>query len=170
MELAKGGELFDRLLEVGSLGEREAGRLMAQVTPRVTPQLAAPAEKQSTPTAQVLSAVSHLHSLGIVHRDLKPENLLYYDNRSGSVTVTRGRHVLGFDFSMFMKHFFLFHLGNLGKLGIFLSAVCPWQPLTPLQPLLVADFGLSEYEEVLSPASPVCGTATYLAPEVPAPN
>lgn len=95
MELAKGGELFDRLLEVGSLGEREAGRLMAQV----------------------LSAVSHLHSLGIVHRDLKPENLLYYDNRSGS-------------------------------------------------PLLVADFGLSEYEEVLSPASPVCGTATYLAPEV----
>jgi len=95
MELAKGGELFDRLLEAGSLGEREAGRVMGQV----------------------LSAVADLHSRGIVHRDLKPENLLYYDNRSGS-------------------------------------------------PLLVADFGLSEYEDQLSARSAVCGTATYLAPEV----
>ena len=31
MELAKGGELFDRLLEAGSLDEREAGRVMSQV-------------------------------------------------------------------------------------------------------------------------------------------
>ena len=31
MELAKGGELFDRLLEAGSLGEREAGWVMGQV-------------------------------------------------------------------------------------------------------------------------------------------
>ena len=31
MELAKGGELFDRLAEMGSLGEREAGRVMEQV-------------------------------------------------------------------------------------------------------------------------------------------
>ena len=35
-----------------------------------------------------------------------------------------------------------------------------------LQPLLVADFGLSEYEDQLSARSAVCGTATYLAPEV----
>lgn len=32
--------------------------------------------------------------------------------------------------------------------------------------VLVADFGLSEYEEELNKDSPVCGTATYLAPEV----
>ena len=32
--------------------------------------------------------------------------------------------------------------------------------------LLVVDFGLSEYEEELNKDSPVCGTATYLAPEV----
>ena len=31
---------------------------------------------------------------------------------------------------------------------------------------LVVDFGLSEYEEELNKESPVCGTATYLAPEV----
>ena len=30
----------------------------------------------------------------------------------------------------------------------------------------MADFGLSEYEDQLSAMSPVCGTATYLAPEV----
>ena len=32
--------------------------------------------------------------------------------------------------------------------------------------VLVVDFGLSEYEEELDKESPVCGTATYLAPEV----
>ena len=32
--------------------------------------------------------------------------------------------------------------------------------------VLVVDFGLSEYEEELNKESPVCGTATYLAPEV----
>ena len=31
---------------------------------------------------------------------------------------------------------------------------------------MVTDFGLSDYEEELSSESPVCGTATYLAPEV----
>ena len=32
--------------------------------------------------------------------------------------------------------------------------------------IVVVDFGLSDYEEELSEDSPVCGTATYLAPEV----
>jgi len=95
MELAKGGELFDRLLEHGCLAEQEAGRLMAQV----------------------LEALLDLHSRRIVHRDLKPENLLFYDNTDNSKIV-------------------------------------------------VVDFGLSEYEEELNEESPVCGTATYLAPEV----
>lgn len=95
MELAKGGELFDRLLEQGSLGEEEAARLFTQL----------------------LEAVAELHSRGIVHRDLKPENLLFYDNRAHS-------HIL------------------------------------------LADFGLSDYEEELTSDSPVAGTPTYLAPEV----
>eukprot|EP00088_Acartia_fossae_P060496 TRINITY_DN7245_c2_g1_i10.p1 TRINITY_DN7245_c2_g1~~TRINITY_DN7245_c2_g1_i10.p1 ORF type:complete len:532 (-),score=130.17 TRINITY_DN7245_c2_g1_i10:305-1900(-) len=95
MELAKGGEVFDKLLEYGSLPEPEAAKLLGQV----------------------LEAVSYLHSLGFVHRDLKPENLLYYDNKSNSK-------------------------------------------------VMVTDFGLSDYEEDLRPDSAVCGTATYLAPEV----
>ncbi len=32
--------------------------------------------------------------------------------------------------------------------------------------VMVTDFGLSDYEEDLRPDSAVCGTATYLAPEV----
>uniref|UniRef100_A0A8D2DKA1 Calcium/calmodulin-dependent protein kinase type 1B n=1 Tax=Sciurus vulgaris TaxID=55149 RepID=A0A8D2DKA1_SCIVU len=55
MELVTGGELFDRIMERGSYTEKDASHLVAQV----------------------LGAVSYLHSLGIVHRDLKPENLLY---------------------------------------------------------------------------------------------
>ena len=38
MELAKGGELFDKLLEQGSLSEQVAGRLMAQVGPLRPPR------------------------------------------------------------------------------------------------------------------------------------
>jgi len=95
MELAKGGEVFDKLLEYGSLTEPEAAKLLQQI----------------------LEAISYLHNLGIVHRDLKPENLLFYDNKLRSK-------------------------------------------------VMVTDFGLSDYEEDLSAESPVCGTATYLAPEV----
>lgn len=54
-ELAKGGELFDRIYSRGSLHEADAAQLMKQVT----------------------SGVAHLHANGIVHRDLKPENLLF---------------------------------------------------------------------------------------------
>jgi calcium/calmodulin-dependent protein kinase I len=54
MELIKGGELFDKIVELQSYSERDASRLIHQI----------------------ISAVAHLHELGIVHRDLKPENLL----------------------------------------------------------------------------------------------
>jgi len=54
MELATGGELFDTILQRGHLSEREASRIIREVT----------------------EAVDYLHSKMIVHRDLKPENLL----------------------------------------------------------------------------------------------
>ena len=111
MELAKGGELFDKLLEEGCLSEREAARIITQVTRRINIIV------MKTIVLQVLEAVHDLHSRRIVHRDLKPENILFYDNTHASK-------------------------------------------------VLVVDFGLSEYEEELDKESPVCGTATYLAPEV----
>uniref|UniRef100_F7ATZ1 non-specific serine/threonine protein kinase n=1 Tax=Ciona intestinalis TaxID=7719 RepID=F7ATZ1_CIOIN len=55
MELATGGELFDRIIARGSFSERDAVKVLQMV----------------------LEAVGYLHSLGITHRDLKPENLLY---------------------------------------------------------------------------------------------
>lgn len=56
MELATGGELFDRIIARGSFTERDATRVLQMV----------------------LDGVRYLHMLGITHRDLKPENLLYY--------------------------------------------------------------------------------------------
>jgi calcium-dependent protein kinase len=54
-ELCQGGELFERIIEMGSFSEKQAGSIIKQL----------------------VSAVSYLHSHGIVHRDLKPENILF---------------------------------------------------------------------------------------------
>jgi len=54
MEMAEGGELFDRLVERGAYSEAQASEIMLQI----------------------VDSVSYLHQQGIVHCDLKPENLL----------------------------------------------------------------------------------------------
>ena len=54
LELATGGEVFERICEKGCYSEKDAA-LVAK---------------------QVALALKHLHSKGIAHRDLKPENLL----------------------------------------------------------------------------------------------
>lgn len=52
-----GGELFDYVVEKGTLSEEEASVIVRKVT----------------------SAVAHMHGLDIIHRDLKPENLVRTD-------------------------------------------------------------------------------------------
>jgi len=62
LELASGGELFDRVIDNGTFSERDAAILISQV----------------------LEAVAYLHGLGICHRDLKPENVLMKSDDSAS--------------------------------------------------------------------------------------
>jgi len=62
MEHMKGGELFDYVVDRGTLSEEEASNILRKIT----------------------SAVAHMHSQGIIHRDLKPENLLLTDIGPGA--------------------------------------------------------------------------------------
>ena len=55
LDLALGGELYERIVSEGRFGERQAAATLRQI----------------------LLGLAHLHRLGIAHRDLKPENLLY---------------------------------------------------------------------------------------------
>jgi len=54
LELATGGELFDRIVARGSYSEADAAEVLRQLC----------------------DALSHMHSLGVVHSDLKPSNLV----------------------------------------------------------------------------------------------
>uniref|UniRef100_A0A7S4U6A9 non-specific serine/threonine protein kinase n=1 Tax=Paramoeba aestuarina TaxID=180227 RepID=A0A7S4U6A9_9EUKA len=58
MELARGAELFDSIVEKKNYGEQDAAKVVRQVC----------------------SALHYLHSNSVSHRDLKPENLLYFSD------------------------------------------------------------------------------------------
>ena len=62
MELARGGELLDRIINKEHYTESEAAKCFIQIA----------------------SAIQYLHSQGIVHRDLKPENILYTETSKDS--------------------------------------------------------------------------------------
>lgn len=61
-----GGELFDRIVQVGVYSERQAAEIVTNV----------------------LQALQYLHSLNILHRDIKPENILLADHTSGEIKLS----------------------------------------------------------------------------------
>jgi calcium-dependent protein kinase len=60
MEVCSGGELFDRIIDVGRFKEGEAAIVMKQI----------------------LLAIHYMHARDLAHRDVKPENILFL-NKSG---------------------------------------------------------------------------------------
>lgn len=95
LELAEGGELYDRVIEYGKFSEHLAKLYFYQL----------------------LSSVKYLHDEGITHRDLKPENVLLVNDDEETL-------------------------------------------------LKVTDFGLSKFVGENSLMKTLCGTPSYLAPEV----
>jgi len=61
-ELASGGELFDRIIELERFSEKDAVHLIHQV----------------------IDGMQYLHTHGVIHRDLKPENLLMVGRNPGT--------------------------------------------------------------------------------------
>jgi calcium-dependent protein kinase len=64
-EFCEGGELFDKIVEKGTLTEAEAAGIMKQL----------------------ISAVNYIHSNNIVHRDLKPENILLDTKKQNIIKI-----------------------------------------------------------------------------------
>ncbi|CAI5703307.1 unnamed protein product [Peronospora effusa] len=63
-DLVEGGELFDYIVDMGSVSEKDAAHLLHDVC----------------------QALDYMHSRGVCHRDLKPENILLSD-RSASANI-----------------------------------------------------------------------------------
>ena len=62
--LCIGGELFDRIVQIGHFGEKQAAILFKQI----------------------LSSLNYCHKMKICHRDLKPENFLF-ESKSPDSTI-----------------------------------------------------------------------------------
>ncbi|TMW66284.1 hypothetical protein Poli38472_004049 [Pythium oligandrum] len=61
-EYMDGGELFDYIVDKGTLSEVEASSIVRKIT----------------------SAIAYMHACGVIHRDLKPENLMLTSKHAGA--------------------------------------------------------------------------------------
>ncbi|KRW99866.1 Protein kinase-like domain [Pseudocohnilembus persalinus] len=65
-EYCQGGELFETISKKLALSEKEASQI----------------------TAQLISAISYMHSKGFIHRDIKPENILFlFDTENSPIKL-----------------------------------------------------------------------------------
>eukprot|EP00966_Prymnesium_polylepis_P009737 224820-Prymnesium_polylepis.1 len=72
MEMIRGGELLDLLIDGGVYTEKDAARCIKQV----------------------FLAISYLHSQGVVHRDLKLQNLLLTEkDRNSDIKVSQNQEI-----------------------------------------------------------------------------
>lgn len=78
LEYSKGGDLFDRIVEMKNFNESQAAEIMSQI----------------------FSGVNYLHSKGVVHRDIKPENVLLENKESLLLKI------IDFDTASFFKKWF----------------------------------------------------------------
>jgi len=67
LELVTGGDLLDKMIELGEEFPEDRARVIF---------------------IQVFRAVMYLHSVGIVHRDLKPENILLVNKKEDKIKLT----------------------------------------------------------------------------------
>lgn len=81
MELCEGGEVFDRILENGSITEKTTANIIQQVC----------------------SALSHAHARGIAHRDIKPENVVFCSKNRDDLQIKLIDWGLAVNFSEGMK-------------------------------------------------------------------
>jgi len=65
IDLLSGGELFDRIVEIGHFSEADAANIVGQIA----------------------DSLQYLHQNNIVHRDLKPENILYVDKETNRIML-----------------------------------------------------------------------------------
>ena len=64
MEYCDGGELFEKLMQIGKFPEPDVAMIIKQI----------------------LSALKHLHDKNIAHRDLKPENIIF-ESKGSEVNI-----------------------------------------------------------------------------------
>lgn len=138
MELANGGELFDRI-KVDCGTREETARVFFK---------------------QLLDGVRHCHEQGVCHRDLKPENLLLSDNGPGGSIMGTILKIADFGFSARIA------MDNYdGALLQQQTMDCMTDTTTPLKQKTSSKGSLTT-ESPLRMLKSIVGSPFYVAPEV----